>query len=302
MDASTGVVAIVDGSSSTTNGVLEREWRAAGIDARILTPAAAAALLRPGDTAIARIDIRATLDGLEAGLLELLTLIHRGVRVLNRPPVLLTTHDKLRTAGALAAAGVAHPRTFHLRPGEPLPRHELPLVVKPRFGSWGADVYCCRTAAELDAAIALVSGRAWFRRQGALVQELIPPRGYDLRVLVAGGQVVGAIRRRARPGDWRTNYSLGGSLEPIVAPADGCALALAAAAAVAGDFVGVDLLPSNRGYTVLEVNGAVDFEPSYALPGEDVYASTAAALALAGSVEMRRRPRPGRVAQTPAPA
>jgi hypothetical protein len=90
-------------------------------------------------------------------------------------------------------------------------------------------------------------------------------------------------RRRAPPGEWRTNVSLGGSLEPAVAPPAACRLALRAAAVVGGDFVGVDLLPTSDGPVVLELNGAVDFKPLYALPGTDVYAAIADALALVRS-------------------
>ncbi len=281
------VVGIIGGSSSTTNPLLERVWRSQGIDARGLTPGEALGLLRPGDTVLGRIDVRTSLDGLEPGLLELLALVRRGVRVLNRPAALVTAHDKLRTARALAAAGVSQPRTCHIRPGATVPELDLPVVVKPRFGSWGRDVYCCHTHAELANALTIVTRRDWFARQGALVQELVPPRGYDLRILVAGGRVVGAIRRRARPGEWRTNFSLGGSLETVVPSPRARGLALRAAAAVGGDFVGVDLLPAGDGYRVVEINGAVDFEPSYALPGEDVYGAIAAALGLVQRVEGR---------------
>lgn len=76
------------------------------------------------------------------------------------------------------------------------------------------------------------------------------PQFHDLRVVVAGGCVVGAARR------------------------------VLAAAAVGADFVGVDLLPSTDGYVVLELNGAVDFDLRYSLPGGDAYLDAAAALGL----------------------
>jgi RimK family alpha-L-glutamate ligase len=275
------LVAIVGGgATSTTNAALVEAWQSEGIDACWLEPGDAVRSLVAGDWALARLDVRPTLDGVEPGLFDLLALLRRGVRMVNTPSVLLRAHDKLRTARCLAAAGVRHPKTAWLAPGGRDVPIRLPLVIKPRFGSWGADVYRCERRADVAGALARISGRPWFRRQGAVVQRLVTPRGHDLRILVAGGEVVGAIRRRARPGEWRTNLTLGGSLERVVPPESACTLAIAAAAAIGGDFVGVDLLPSDGGHVVLEINGAADFYPDYALPGTDVYAEIAAALAL----------------------
>ena len=184
----------------------------------------------------------------------------RGVHVLNEAGALLASHDKLMTAIRLAAAGVPHPRTAHVDGSSLLPSLTPPYVVKPRFGSWGRDVYRCEDSLQLAACLASLAGRPWFERQGVLVQELIPPRGYDLRVIVAGGIVAGAIERVAGDGEWRTNISLGGWRRQTDPPEEARALAVEAAAALGGDLVGVDLLPDRRGgWTVLEINGAVDF-------------------------------------------
>jgi glutathione synthase/RimK-type ligase-like ATP-grasp enzyme len=168
----------------------------------------------------------------------------------------------------------------------PSPAPELPLVLKPRFGSWGRDVVLCRTAADLDAALERAAFRGWFREHGALAQELVPPFGWDIRIVVAGGRIVGAARRVAAPGEWRTNVSLGGHSEPFSPPPLARSLALAAAAAVRGDLVGVDLMPTNNGYVVSELNGAVDFHSYYALDVEDVF--TEAVLELLRTAHDRR--------------
>jgi [lysine-biosynthesis-protein LysW]--L-2-aminoadipate ligase len=254
-----------------TNEALAAAAESLGIAAAVLSPRDALRILEPGDVALGRLDVRESLDGIENGSVELERLAAAGVEVLNRPSALVAAHDKLLTARALRLAGLPHPHTWLIAEGMPTPAPELPLVLKPRFGSWGRDVVLCRTSADLDAALERASFRGWFREHGALAQELVPPLGWDLRVVVAGGRVIGGARRVAAPGEWRTNVSLGGRSEPASPPPLARTLALAAAAAVRADLVGVDLLPTRNGFVISELNGAVDFRHSYALDVEDVY-------------------------------
>jgi glutathione synthase/RimK-type ligase-like ATP-grasp enzyme len=151
-------------------------------------------------------------------------------------------------------------------------------VIKPRFGSWGADVWKCETRAEVSRAAHRAASRTWFAHGGALVQELLPPSPVDLRLLVAGGRVVGSAQRVAAPGEWRTNVSLGGRLVPAQADPAARRLGARAAEAVGVGLVGVDLLPSERGWIVLELNAAVDFDDTYSWPGRDVFEEAARAL------------------------
>ncbi len=199
-----------------------------------------------------RLDVLRTLDGVEPGLTSLSRAARAGLRVLNRSSTLLAAHDKLLTAAILRRSGIAHPATVHLVSAQPVP-FELPVVVKPRFGSWGRSVKLCRTEAEYADCLERIRSRSWFTRHGALVQELVPCQSRDLRLIVAGGKVVGASTRVARAGEWRTNISLGGHLEAAEPSPDACRLAVAAAAAIRGDLVGVDLLPTATGHIVLEL-------------------------------------------------
>jgi RimK family alpha-L-glutamate ligase len=244
----------------------------------VLSPAQALNRLGDGDVALGRLDVLPSLDGVEPGLWALDRLEARGVTVLNGRRTLVAAHDKLSTAAALYSARVPHPRTVHIAPWLPAPELETPLVLKPRFGSWGSDVLRCDDAESLETALAEIRERSWYDATGAVAQKLVQPQGYDLRIVVAGGMVVGAVRRVAAPGEWRTNVALGAKREPIDPPDDARGIALAAAAAVGGDLVGVDILPAGLGsWVVLEVNGAVDFNGTYSL-ADDVYADARQAL------------------------
>ena len=272
-------VAIV-GWEQQANRDLTRELRRRGVRASLLTPSQALAVLDCGDVAIGRIDVLPTLDGVEPGLDCLTELAERKVRVVNSAESLLNAHDKLRTAECLWNANVPHPHSIHARHLEELWKLPLPVVVKPRFGSWGADVFRCTVSTELEALVPALRARPWFAEHGALVQELVPNAGRDLRLLVANGELVGATERRARAGEWRTNVSLGGTRHPLSPPPAACSLALEAVDALDIDFAGVDLLPTRQGFVVLEINGAVEFDNAYDLVGSNVYTALLRALDL----------------------
>jgi RimK family alpha-L-glutamate ligase len=270
-------VAIVAHRRNETNRRLAAA-RCRGVEWVCLTPTEALDTLVPGDVALGRLDVLPTVDGVDDGLWSLGELAAAGVRVLNGPSALLAAHDKLLTARLLHGAGLPHPLTRLAVPSARPPRIDAPVVVKPRFGSWGRGVVLCETGAALQAHLRELREEPWYRRHGALLQELVEPLGYDLRVLVAGGSVVGAIRRVAADGEWRTNIALGGHRERAVPPPEACALALQAAEAADIDLVGVDLLPTADGWTVVELNGAVDFTSDYSLD-RDVFAATGFELA-----------------------
>jgi ribosomal protein S6--L-glutamate ligase len=273
-----GRFAVVAGALTPTNTHLVEAARRLGARAKVVPPDEARRLLRPGDVVLGRLDVAPGLVGVEPGLEILGELEARTLDVRNRPAALLAVHDKLLTARRLAAAGVPHPPTVHVA-GEERPSFERPVVVKPRFGSWGQDVMLCHTCLGLLRCLRRLRDREWFLQGGALVQQLVEPQGHDLRVVVAGGTVVGAISRVAAPGEWRTNVALGGTRRRVEPPPEACRLALEAARAVGVDLAGVDLLPDgDGGYVVLELNGAVDFTQEYALDGADVFDRALAAL------------------------
>jgi RimK family alpha-L-glutamate ligase len=254
-----------------------------GVEMEICSPAETLGRLGEGDVALARLDVLRTVDGMEHGSWEVARLEAEGIRVLNRLRSLLGMHDKLLSARLLSAAGIPHPKTRHL--SQPLlpASVEPPFVVKPRFGSWGIGVHLCTDRAVARACLEELATTRWFRKHGVLVQELVPPLGHDLRIVVAAGRVVGAVERQAAAGEWRTNIALGGTRRPANPPRAARELALAAAAAAEADLVGVDLLPTaDGGWIVIELNGAVEFNDEYSLD-RDVFAATAEALVASAS-------------------
>ena len=271
--------------------------RVDGVEFVPMTPVEALERLGPGDAALGRLDVLPTLDGVDDGLWALGVLAARGVRVLNGPAFLLATHDKLLTARLLRRAGLPHPRTRVVRGTRVPPSLETPAVVKPRHGSWGRAVTLCRDDAELAAELARIQDEPWYLQHGALVQDLVPPVGHDLRLLVAGDRVVGCIRRVAQAGEWRTNVALGARREPAVAPPVAIRMALDAARAVDATLVGVDLLPTEDGWTIVELNGAVEFTGEYRLQG-DVFRE--AALELVATLTADRAAPAGEIEPVPA--
>jgi gamma-F420-2:alpha-L-glutamate ligase len=271
--------AFVVGWETATNVALAEAFASHGFSSAITT-ARGALSATVGDVILNRLDVLPSLDGVEQGFWSVARTERTGAVLLNRPGPLLNAHDKLATALLLARAGIPQPRTAHVREAKVPETLRPPFVVKPRFGSWGRDVFRCETSDDLRVQLERLAHRHWFRRQGALVQELIPPTGRDLRLLVAAGRVIGAIERVALPGEWRTNVALGACRRPVEPSLKARLLALRAVGMLGVDLAGVDLLADGDGsYVVLEVNGAVDFTGEYGLEANPFLAVAEALLA-----------------------
>jgi RimK family alpha-L-glutamate ligase len=297
-----GKVVIVGGKANATNRALRAAFRGAGVNALALAgkQLRAAHLLGRLDDALllGRVDVSRRLDGVGETFWELRRLEQEGLPVLNGSRMLVRCHDKLQTARQLGRAGLPHPQTVLVRSADAVPPFAGAYVVKPRYGSWGRDVERCEDQVELRRCLRRVERRRWFRTHGALVQEYVPNDRVDLRVVVAAGQVVGAIERLAAHGEWRTNVSLGGARRAIEAPAAAADLASLAAAVFEADLVGVDLLPHHDGsYRVIELNGAVDFTDVY---GEGIF--TRVVELLTPDLGLDRPPRRRSLPIAPAPA
>jgi len=177
-----------------------------------------------------------------------------GVAVLNSPRAIEIAVDKFLTTARLAGAGLPVPRTIACENTDDamlaFDRLGGDVVVKPLFGSEGRGIL--RVS---DPDLAYRTFRTLERIQSVLyLQEFIAHPGFDLRVLVLNGQVLGSFRRR-HPHDFRTNVARNGRAERHEITDWEQTLALQSAAAVEACFSGVDLLYDPAGNClVVEVN------------------------------------------------
>ncbi len=194
----------------------------------------------------------------------------RGVLVVNSPRAIERCVDKFYTSSLLLDAGLPTPVTVVCQRTDDAMdavRAMGDVVIKPIFGSLGQGmVRTDNPEVALRVVRTLDQVRAVF-----YVQQAIDHGGRDVRVMVVGGRVLGAIERQAPPGEWRTNVALGGTARAFELPQAWAALAIRAAAAVGADYAGVDLLPSRDGRVfVLEVNGIPGWEGLQAATRVDV--------------------------------
>ncbi|MEV0681644.1 RimK family alpha-L-glutamate ligase [Actinosynnema sp. NPDC050436] len=185
-----------------------------------------------------------------------------GRSVVNSAAATEVCGDKWRTSVALSAAGVPTPRTaLALTPEAALDAMEdigYPAVIKPLVGSWGRLVSLIPDRHTATTVLEHVAALPGPRSHVVYVQECVPDLARDLRVVVVGGEVVGATYRRSS--GWRTNVARGAVSEPCPVTTELTKAALAATTAVAADIAGVDLVEGADGeLLVLEVNHRVEF-------------------------------------------
>jgi RimK family alpha-L-glutamate ligase len=194
----------------------------------------------------------------------------RGVPVINSPRTIERAVDKFYTSVLLREAGLATPETVVCEgAADALAaiRAMGDAVVKPLFGSLGHGMV---RVSDPDLALRVVKALERIRAV-FYIQRAVDHGGRDIRAFVVGGRVVGAIERRAAPGEWRSNVSRGGSVRGIALSRDSEELAVRAAAVVGADYAGVDLLPSRDGCMfVVEVNGIPGWRGLQRATGIDV--------------------------------
>jgi ribosomal protein S6--L-glutamate ligase len=195
-----------------------------------------------------------------------------GVPVLNGAAAIGRSRDKLRALQLLSSAGLAIPRTALCRYRDEVPAAVglvggLPCIIKLVRGAQGVGVMIAGTMAEVTGLLDTL----WTLGQEILLQELVKEsRGRDVRALVIGDEVVAAMRRTARAGEFRSNIHRGGAATRLDLPGDYARAAIRAARVVGLQVAGVDLLEAHDGPMIMEVNSSPGFEALERSSGIDI--------------------------------
>jgi len=200
------------------------------------------------------------------------------IRCINSSLSVEIAKDKMRSHQLLASHGLPIPNTMLVRfPVEVDIVNNMigwPCVVKVISGSYGEGIYLCENKSAFKKMMEFVDNLK--TPKTLLVQEYVDSKpGEDLRVLVVGGKVIGAMKRHAPEGDFRANISNGGYGEPFEVTSEIDYLAREAARICGLEIAGIDLLFDNDGYKICEANSAPGFEGFEKYCGIDVAAQIA---------------------------
>ena len=187
---------------------------------------------------------------------------------------IMRSRNKLRSLQVLSKAGVELPKTIfanHPKNGDITQLIKLvggpPVVIKLLEGTQGIGVVLAETIQAAKSTIEAFYGL----KKNVLVQEFIAEaKGSDIRAFVIGGRVVGAIKRQGGAGEFRSNIHRGGNAVAVQLTLDEEKTAIQAARALGLKVAGVDMLPSERGPLVLEVNSSPGLEGIESATGIDI--------------------------------
>jgi ribosomal protein S6--L-glutamate ligase len=195
-----------------------------------------------------------------------------GVYSVNESVAITRSRDKLRAFQLLSRKGIGLPVTgFANAPGDTDDLLNLvegtPVVIKLLEGTQGVGVVLAETRKAAESVIEAFRGLS----ANFLVQEFIKEAGgSDIRCLVIGEKVVAAMKRQAKEGEFRSNLHRGGTAELVKLTPEERSTAVRAARIMGLNVAGVDLLRSNHGPVVLEVNSSPGLEGIETATGKDV--------------------------------
>ncbi|NEP15935.1 MAG: 30S ribosomal protein S6--L-glutamate ligase [Leptolyngbya sp. SIO4C1] len=185
-----------------------------------------------------------------------------GVFTANESQAISRSRDKLRCLQILSRQGIGLPVTGFAHSTKDIEGlidivGGAPLVIKLLEGTQGIGVVLAETPQAAKSVIEAFRGLD----ANILVQEFIKEaKGADLRCFVVGGKVIAAMKRQGAPGEFRSNVHRGGSVHKVKLTPEERSTAVRAAKAMGLRVAGVDILRSNHGPVIMEVNSSPGLE------------------------------------------
>ncbi len=185
---------------------------------------------------------------------------------------LVQSRDKLRSLQILSKAGLGLPKTVFTNYSKDISEvishvGGAPLIIKLLEGTQGLGVVLAETTTAAESVLEAFNGL----QARVIVQEFIKEaKGADIRAFVVDGEVVGAMKRQSKEGEFRSNLHRGGTAQLIKLSRHEEQAAIMAAKALKMGVAGVDLLQSNRGPLILEVNSSPGLEGIEGATGKDI--------------------------------
>lgn len=195
-----------------------------------------------------------------------------GVYPVNESVAISRSRDKLRSLQLMSRAGIGLPITGFAHSPDDIPDlinmvGGAPLVIKLLEGTQGIGVVLAETRKAAESVIEAFMGL----KANIMVQEYVKEAsGADIRCLVVGDRVVAAMKRQAAEGEFRSNLHRGGTASVVRISPEERATAVKAAKTMGLNVAGVDILRSNNGPVVMEVNSSPGIEGIEVSTGIDV--------------------------------
>jgi ribosomal protein S6--L-glutamate ligase len=187
---------------------------------------------------------------------------------------LVRSRDKLRSLQILSRAGLGLPKTVFSNYSKDVERivdevGGAPLIIKLLEGTQGLGVVLADNHKSAVSVIEAFNGL----KARVIVQEFVSEaKGADIRAFVVDGHVIGAMKRQAKEGEFRSNLHRGGTAEVIELTPEEEIAAIKAANALKLGIAGVDMLQSERGPLIIEVNSSPGLEGIEGATGKDIAA------------------------------
>ena len=195
-----------------------------------------------------------------------------GTPVVNRARAIAAARHKFHSLRILAQHGLPIPPSLTVGSAAFLEdtvaeMGNYPFILKPFHGTHGTGVMLLDTPTSLTSAVDALCDL----HEDYVIQPFIAEAGgVDIRVLVVGGKAIAAMKRSAPVGEFRANVHRGASGEAISLPDEYTDVAIRATAALELEIAGVDLLQTNAGPVVLEVNPSPGFEELESVTGINI--------------------------------